>query len=75
MIADNLKRIMKRKMWTQKRLAEAIGWSEGAVNGWCSGQRIPNANAMMDIAKAMKVSVLDLYGEDYDRKEFTKNHG
>ena len=54
MIADNLKRIMKRKMWTQKRLAEAIGWSEGAVNGWCSGQRIPNANAMMDIAKAMR---------------------
>ena len=75
MIADNLKRIMKRKMWTQKRLAEAIGWSEGAVNGWCSGQRIPNAYAMLDIAEAMGVSILELYGDTNDRKKHQKNHG
>ena len=75
MIGDNIKRIMKRKMWTQKRLAEAIGWSENAVQNWTSGKTVSNAYAVWDIAKALNVSVLDIYGDGNDRKEHKKNHG
>ena len=75
MIGDNIKRIMKRKMWTQKRLAEAIGWSENAVQNWTSGKTVPNAYAVWDIAKALNVSVLDIYGDGNDRKKSTKNNG
>ena len=75
MVGDNLKRIMKRKMWTQARLAEAIGWSENAVQQWVNNKTIPNAYAMLDIAEAMGVSILELYGDTNDRKKHQKNHG
>lgn len=75
MVGDNLKRIMKRKMWTQKRLAEAIGWSENAVQQWVNNKTIPNAYAMLDIAEAMGISIMELYGDTNDRKKHQKNHG
>lgn len=75
MVGDNLKRIMKRKMWTQARLAEAIGWSENAVQQWVNNKTIPNAYAMLDIAEAMGISILELYGDTNDRKKHQKNHG
>lgn len=75
MVGDNLKRIMKRKMWTQARLAEAIGWSENAVQQWVNNKTIPNAYAMLDIAEAMGISILELYGDTNDRKKHKKNHG
>ena len=75
MVGDNLKRIMKRKMWTQARLAEAIGWSENAVQQWVNNKTIPNAYAMLDMAEAMGVSIMELYGDTNDRKKHQKNHG
>lgn len=75
MVGDNLKRIMKRKMWTQARLAEAIGWSENAVQQWVNNKTIPIAYAMLDIAEAMGISILELYGDTNDRKKHQKNHG
>lgn len=75
MVGDNIKRIMKRKMWTQARLAEEIGWSENAVQSWVNNKTIPNAYAMLDIAEAMGISILDLYGDTNDRKKHQKNHG
>lgn len=75
MVGDNIKRIMKRKMWTQAKLAEAIGWSENAVQQWVNNKTIPNAYAMLDIAEAMGISILELYGDTNDRKKHQKNHG
>ena len=75
MIGANIKRIMKRKMWTQARLAEAIGVSESTLHGWLADDHAPNAYAMLDIADALNISVLEIYGDENDREKFKKNHG
>lgn len=70
MIYKNLRKYLKRSGLTQERLAEKIGYSRSAVNDWVAGKTVPNAYALLDIAKALKISVLDLYGESLYEEDY-----
>lgn len=66
---ENLKAAMKRCNMSQAQVARAAGITSAAVCRYVSGERVPNSNNVVKIAKAINVSVeylLTQDGEQYD---------
>lgn len=52
------------KKISQKELAEKMKVSPGAVSHWETGRRVPDANDLIAIAKALHCKVDDLIKEE-----------
>jgi len=60
---------------TQKQLAEMLHVSDKTVSRWETGKQIPDALTMQDIAKALDMSVAELYGVEDAAVCEQKNQG
>lgn len=63
-IADRISLRRKVLGLTQKQLAEMLHVSDKTVSRWETGKQIPDALTMQDIAKALDMSVSELYGAE-----------
>ena len=70
-IAEKIVSRRKELNMTQKELAEKLEISDKTVSRWETGKQIPDALAMPEIAKALKISVGELYGEK-EKEDFKK---
>lgn len=61
-IADRISLRRKELGLTQKQLAEILHVSDKTVSRWETGKQIPDALTMQEIAKALDLSVSELYG-------------
>lgn len=61
-LSERLKMLRMEKQMTQKELAQATGLSQSAIAYWENGQRIPNALAVIALAKFFHVSIDYLIG-------------
>ena len=66
--ANNLRKHMKDKKLTGKVIAEKLDVSTGTVIHWGNGRRLPSVKLLEELAKVLKVSVSDLFGEDNTSK-------
>ncbi len=66
-----LKRIRKAKGLTQEQLAEKVGVSGQAVSKW-EINSFPDAQLLPEIAKALDVTIDELYGIGKDEKTFNQ---
>jgi len=55
-----LKRLRKKARLTQEQLASLVGVEQPAVAMWESGLRLPTADKLPDIAKALGCTIDDL---------------
>ena len=63
---ERLKELRKEKGLSQDQLSKATGLSQSAIACWETGQRIPNAQAVVILARYFEVSTDYLLGEkDY----------
>lgn len=60
--SERLRKALKDKGMQQNALAKAIGFSSQAVNNFCLGKNLPNAEALVLISQALNVSIDDLLG-------------
>ncbi len=58
-----LKELRKDKKLTQVQLAKAVGQSPSAISCWEKGTRIPNAKAIITLARFFEVTTDYLLGE------------
>lgn len=68
MFGKRVKEIRKKRGMSQKALAEKVGISEGQISNIESGKRSTTVERQADIAKALHVSLSDLYADDYKMK-------
>lgn len=61
-IAERIVSRRKELGLTQKQLAELLHVSDKTVSRWETGKQIPDALTMQDIARALNMSVPELYG-------------
>ena len=61
-LSERLKMLRMEKQMTQNELAQATGLSQSAIGYWENGQRIPNALAVIALAKFFHVSIDYLIG-------------
>ena len=66
--AKNLRKHMKDKNLTGKIIAEKLNVSTGTVIHWGNGRRLPSVKLLEELAKVLKVSVSDLFGENKKNK-------
>lgn len=59
--------IMKERGITAKKLADAVGVSQGNVSDWKSGRSAPTATVMVKIADFLGVSADQLLGRETPR--------
>ena len=65
-IMERLKELRLEKNLSQLELAKAIGFSQSSIVYWETGQRVPNAQAVIILARFFEVSTDYLLGEkDY----------
>ena len=72
-IADRISRRRKELALTQKQLAERLHVTDKTVSRWETGKQIPDALTMQEIAKALDLSVSELYGVEEETKGEQKN--
>ena len=60
--ANRLKELRTENKLTQRDLAKAVGLSQNAINMWENNNRVPNANAVIALAKYFNVSTDYLLG-------------
>jgi transcriptional regulator with XRE-family HTH domain len=60
LVGRNVRAIRERQGLTQERLAEIAGFSQQYVSGLESGKRNPTVVTLYEIARALRVSHLDL---------------
>lgn len=61
-ICDNMRAIRNKKGLTQKQVAEACGLADSTIRTYELGKANPKPSTVAKIAKALGVSVADLYG-------------
>ena len=59
----NLQKIRKAKGMSQKKLAEALGVTQGTISAWESGRWNPAIERVRAAAKVLCVTVDELIGE------------
>ena len=59
---NNIQAYRIRKLLTQEDLAERLGVSRSTVAAWETGRIYPQASRLMDLAKALGVTVEQLFG-------------
>jgi len=74
-IADRISLRRKELGLTQKQLAEMLHVSDKTVSRWETGKQVPDALTMQDIARALDMSVAELYGVDDTAVCEQKNQG
>ena len=72
-IADRISRRRKELALTQKQLAERLHVTDKTVSRWETGKQIPDALTMQEIAKALDLSVSELYGVEEESTGERKN--
>lgn len=63
---ENLAALRKRSGYTQESLAEALGVSRQAVGKWESGQGLPEAATLLDLAELLDCSLDQLMRQSLD---------
>lgn len=58
--AEMLKYYLMLNDKTQKDLVNDLGYDKSTVSSWCSGNRVPKIDVIIDIAKYLHVNVGDL---------------
>ena len=61
---ERLKELRAQKGLSQAQLAKATGLSQSAITYWETGKRIPNAHAVIILARSFDVSTDYLLGEE-----------
>ena len=61
---ERLKELRAQKGLSQAQLAKATGLSQSAITYWDTGKRIPNAYAVIILARFFDVSTDYLLGEE-----------
>ena len=74
-IADRISHRRKELGLTQKQLAERLHVTDKTVSRWETGKQIPDALTMQEIAKALDLSVSELYGVEDAAVCEQKNQG
>ncbi len=62
---QQIRKLRKENGLTMKQLAELTGVTEQAISQYERDVRTPKGDIVNEIAKALKVDVLDLYPEDF----------
>ena len=57
--------VLKQDGRTQRWLADRLGVSANAMNNWCQQKSQPSLERLFDMAKILKVNVVDLINVDY----------
>ena len=58
--AEMLKYYLMINDKTQKDIVDDLGYDKSTVSSWCSGNRVPKIDVIIDIAKYLHVNVGDL---------------
>lgn len=59
-----IRMVREQRKLSQKELAQRLGVSPAAISHWETGRRIPDANDLVAMAKALGCKVDDLIKED-----------
>lgn len=62
--AENIARYRKRAELSQAQLAQKLSYSEKAVSKWECGRSLPNADTLPQLAKALSVTIDELFMEE-----------
>ena len=58
---------------TQKDLVKDLGYDKSTVSSWCSGNRVPKIDVIIDIAKYLNVNVGDLIEDNRNNDTYYLN--
>lgn len=67
-IAEAIARRRKELGMTQKELAEKLNVSDKTLSRWETGKQIPDALTLLDIAKALDLTISEIYGAEETEK-------
>lgn len=62
-VGQRIRAARRRAGLSQARLAAAMGWPQGVISEWESGQRRPGQAAAWELARALGTTVQQLFGE------------
>ncbi len=71
--AEMLKYYLMMNNKTQKDLVEDLGYDKSTVSSWCSGNRVPKIDVIIDIAKYLHVNVGDLIEDNRNEENYYLN--
>ena len=66
--SKNLRKYMNLKKLTGEVIGEKLGVTKGTVIHWANGRRFPKQENIIELAKILRVSVSDLFGENKKSK-------
>ena len=58
---------------SQKDLVDDLGFDKSTVSSWCSGNRVPKIDVIIDIAKYLHVNVGDLIEDNRNDETYYLN--
>ncbi len=71
---NNIIKTQRKKIGiTQKELADILLISDKTVSRWENGNQIPDALILPDLAKALQITIYDLYGKESEGLPQTEN--
>ena len=71
--AEMLKYYLMLNEKTQKDLCDDLGFDKSTVSSWCSGNRVPKIDVIIDIAKYLHVNVGDLIEDNRNDDNYYLN--
>lgn len=71
--AEMLRYYLMMNNKTQKNLVEDLGYDKSTVSSWCSGNRVPKIDVIIDIAKYLHVNVGDLIEDNRNEESYYLN--
>lgn len=70
-VCDRIKYYRAKRGIEQKALADQLGVTGNSISNWENGRSRPDVNLLPTIAKALGISLYDLYGIDDPRLQYT----
>lgn len=71
--AEMLKYYLMLNDKSQKDLVDDLGFDKSTVSSWCSGNRVPKIDVIIDIAKYLHVNVGDLIEDNRNDETYYLN--
>lgn len=71
--AEMLKYYLMMNNKTQSDLVNDLGFDKSTVSNWCSGNRVPKIDVIIDIAKYLHVNVGDLIEDNRNEESYYLN--
>ena len=68
--AEMLKYYLMMNNKSQKDLVDDLGYDKSTVSSWCSGNRVPKIDVIIDIAKYLHVNVGDLIEDNRNEQNY-----